>query len=90
MSETVDLAEAEPTMGGGPIGRGLRAAIVFYQQVREGRPSPCRFTPTCSSYALEAIETHGAARGSWLALRRLSKCHPLGGHGFDPVPLPKG
>jgi hypothetical protein len=76
--------------GPGAVGRGLRSAIVFYQQVREGRPSPCRFTPTCSTYALEAIEVHGAGRGSWLAVRRLSRCHPLGGHGFDPVPLPKG
>jgi putative membrane protein insertion efficiency factor len=46
----------------------------------------CRFLPTCSVYALEAIERHGAWRGSLLALRRLSKCHPLGSSGFDPVP----
>jgi uncharacterized protein len=42
--------------------------------------------PTCSAYALEAIETHGAGRGLWLALRRLGRCHPWGGVGFDPVP----
>lgn len=46
----------------------------------------CRFVPSCSAYAREAIETHGAWRGSLLALRRLSKCHPLGASGFDPVP----
>ena len=46
----------------------------------------CRFLPTCSVYAREAIERHGAWRGSWLALRRLAKCHPLGSSGFDPVP----
>jgi len=46
----------------------------------------CRFLPTCSVYAREAIELHGAWRGSWLALRRLAKCHPLGSSGFDPVP----
>jgi len=47
----------------------------------------CRFVPSCSAYAHEAIERHGAARGSWLALRRLAKCHPFGSSGFDPVPL---
>ena len=46
----------------------------------------CRFLPTCSVYAMEAIERHGAWRGSLLTLRRLSKCHPLGSSGFDPVP----
>ena len=48
----------------------------------------CRFLPTCSVYAREAIEQYGALRGSWLALRRLSKCHPFGASGFDPVPPP--
>jgi len=51
-------------------------------------PSGCRFQPTCSEYASEAIATHGAARGVWLALRRLMRCHPLGRSGYDPVPLP--
>ncbi len=46
----------------------------------------CRFQPTCSSYAMEALETHGALRGGWLALRRILRCHPFGGSGFDPVP----
>jgi len=46
----------------------------------------CRFLPTCSAYAIEALQTHGAFRGSLLAIRRLSACHPLGRSGFDPVP----
>lgn len=48
----------------------------------------CRFEPSCSVYATEAIRMHGARLGSWLALKRLSRCHPFGGHGFDPVPRP--
>jgi uncharacterized protein len=46
----------------------------------------CRFHPTCSVYAIEAIETHGAWRGLWLAMKRIGRCHPWGGAGFDPVP----
>ncbi len=46
----------------------------------------CRYTPTCSVYALEAIQTHGAMTGSWLAIKRLGRCHPWGGCGHDPVP----
>lgn len=46
----------------------------------------CRFQPTCSAYALEALEIHGAFRGGWLAVRRISRCHPLGGSGIDNVP----
>ncbi len=73
-----------------PPKRALSVSLIgmvrAYQLLRAGRLSPCRFFPSCSSYAIEAIETHGPARGSWLALRRLSRCRPLGGRGFDPVP----
>ena len=46
----------------------------------------CRFQPTCSRYAVEAIQVHGAIKGCWLAMKRLGRCHPLGGAGYDPVP----
>lgn len=46
----------------------------------------CRYQPTCSAYALEALETHGAVKGGWLAARRILRCHPFGGSGYDPVP----
>ena len=66
--------------------RGLLRTINLYQRLTSHRASPCRYVPSCSEYAREAVETHGAARGAWLATRRLSRCHPLGGFGFDPVP----
>lgn len=46
----------------------------------------CRYCPSCSEYAIEALRAHGAGRGAWLALRRLARCHPWGGSGYDPVP----
>ena len=49
----------------------------------------CRFTPSCSTYMADAIREHGATRGVWLGVRRLLRCHPFGGHGFDPVPPPR-
>ena len=66
--------------------KAMIAAIRAYQLARSGRPSGCRFIPSCSEYAIEAIETNGALRGAGLAARRLSRCTPWGGHGVDPVP----
>ena len=70
----------------------FRAALIvlirFYQAaISAWLPPACRFTPTCSSYGLEAVERHGGIRGGWLTLRRLSRCHPWGRVGYDPVPL---
>ncbi|CAN5729309.1 MAG: membrane protein insertion efficiency factor YidD [Iamia sp.] len=70
----------------GRLTRVLLALIRSYQAARAGRPSPCRFHPSCSSYAAEALEAHGAVRGSWLAVRRIGRCRPFGGKGWDPVP----
>lgn len=49
-------------------------------------PAACRYTPTCSQYSIEAIKEWGVLRGGWLAIKRISSCHPWGGHGHDPVP----
>lgn len=69
------------------VARALRLLIRFYQQaVSPYLPPSCRYTPTCSEYAAQALERHGAGKGSWLALRRLLRCHPWGGTGHDPVP----
>lgn len=67
-------------------GRVVSAVIRVYQVAASPFPSPCRFTPSCSSYALEAVQRHGAARGLWLGARRVLRCHPFGGSGYDPVP----
>lgn len=61
--------------------------IRFYQVcISPLKPPTCRFTPTCSAYALEALRKHGLFKGSWLAVRRILRCHPWGGSGYDPVP----
>jgi len=65
----------------------LQAPIHVYRKVISPlKPPTCRFLPTCSAYALEAIEVHGAAKGTYLAVRRICKCHPFHAGGFDPVP----
>jgi len=68
--------------------RALRTFILVYQAARAGRSPVCRFVPSCSEYALEAIESFGARRGLVLAARRLSRCRPGGPFGLDPVPSP--
>jgi putative membrane protein insertion efficiency factor len=67
--------------------RLVGAAIRGYQLlVSPLLPPSCRFTPSCSQYALEAVTRHGALKGTWLAARRLARCHPFHPGGFDPVP----
>jgi putative membrane protein insertion efficiency factor len=69
------------------VARLLAALISGYRRfVSPLFPARCRFYPSCSAYALEAIQVHGAARGGWLAARRLSRCHPFHSGGIDPVP----
>lgn len=71
----------------GALVRVLVASIRLYQVVLSPWLGPaCRFHPTCSEYAIGAFRSHGMSRGAWLTLRRLARCHPMGGDGFDPVP----
>lgn len=69
------------------LGMVLILPIRFYQRcISPLTPPVCRFTPTCSQYAVEAIRKHGPFKGFWLAVKRISRCHPWGGSGYDPVP----
>lgn len=71
--------------------RVIKAIFIFPIRVYQYAISPllganCRFTPTCSAYTIEAIQEWGPFKGIWLGIKRFSKCHPWGGHGYDPVP----
>ena len=75
----------------GVVGRVLAWPLLGLVKLYRVTISPllganCRFHPTCSAYAMEALRTHGAFRGSVLAAKRIGRCHPWGGHGYDPVP----
>ena len=69
-----------------PVAALVLRAIALYQGLRAGRPSPCRYLPTCSAYAAEAVRRHGAGKGILLSVKRLARCHPLCEGGIDPVP----
>jgi putative membrane protein insertion efficiency factor len=61
--------------------------FTFYQRVISPiMPNACRYHPTCSAYGIDAVKKYGAIKGSWLAIKRIARCHPWGGHGIDPVP----
>lgn len=70
-----------------PLAFIMRALVLGYKWIISPvLPGSCRFYPTCSSYTLQALETHGALKGGWLGLKRLARCHPWNDGGFDPVP----
>ena len=72
-----------------PLAILLKLLVRTYQlAISPYLPPRCRYVPTCSAYAVEALETHGALTGGWLALKRILRCHPWGGSGLDPVPGP--
>jgi len=64
--------------------------LVWRYLISPAMPPACRYLPSCSEYSLEALRVHGPVRGSWLTMRRLARCHPWGGHGYDPVPPRNG
>ena len=61
-------------------------AILLYQRLTINKLPTCRYMPSCSEYAYEALDMHGILRGGWYSTKRLCRCHPWGGHGYDPVP----
>ena len=80
---------ATPAGGRGPVVRALVGAARFYQRYVSPLSGPrCRFYPSCSSYAITAVEKHGALKGTWLAARRLIRCNPWNAGGVDDVPEP--
>ncbi|MCB1012418.1 MAG: membrane protein insertion efficiency factor YidD [Microthrixaceae bacterium] len=86
----VKTAEVDTDLGTAPWpARAAMAPVRWYQMASEGRPSPCRHVPSCSTYALEALEAHGAIKGGWLSVKRIARCQPWGTSGYDPVPEPK-
>jgi putative membrane protein insertion efficiency factor len=82
-SELSSVEETVPSLAA----RALIVPVLGYRRlISPLLPPTCRFAPSCSEYALEALRRHGAARGLWLAVRRLARCHPFNPGGYDPVP----
>lgn len=84
------VARKGDTLTLGRVARAMRGLIIGYQRATDHRPTPCRYVPSCSYFAVEAVEVHGAARGAWLSVRRLLRCRPGGPSGWDPVPDASG
>jgi putative membrane protein insertion efficiency factor len=85
--DTDDHATPAPARRAGPVARVLLVPVNFYRRwISPVLPPSCRFEPSCSAYAVEALSTHGALRGSWLTVRRLLRCGPWHPGGYDPVP----
>ncbi len=82
----LDEAESKADNGFSPLGWVFASVVYFYRYVISPfTNASCRYQPTCSQYALDALRLHGGFRGSWMALKRIGRCHPWGGSGFDPV-----
>ena len=87
MKKVLEILKTGLRYVGKALGWILILPIKFYQKcISPFTPPMCRFTPTCSHYAVEAIRKHGPFKGFWLALKRIMRCHPWGGSGYDPVP----
>lgn len=76
------------------MAKTISRILVFFVRIYQYTISPllganCRYTPTCSGYAVEALQVHGPIKGSYLSIKRILSCHPWGGHGYDPVPKRK-
>jgi hypothetical protein len=94
LHDDLNRFEKEPGRNQGPVEQRrsagkwlLRGPIRFYQlAISPMMPAACRYYPSCSNYAIEAIDKYGALKGGWLAIRRILRCHPFRPGGFDPVP----
>lgn len=87
MTRAIQLYRQSATALSGLVKLVIVGLVRFYQYALSPLfPSSCRYTPTCSQYCIEAVKKHGPLKGTFLAIKRIGRCHPWGGHGHDPVP----